>query len=426
VTVLQTAGLSAAVQRVVDDHVRMLGLCLTSAPGARSIVLLGSAARGEVSAAWVDGRLQLFSDYEFLVITERRISSVERRRVFGRVDALASGFGQSSSLFHVDAAFRLSSGLADMPRSIFTFELKTNGRTIWGPDVLGNLPEVTPENVDLRNTREILTKRLWALLLHTPIRGLTSDVLTDFGRRQFGVACARQCLDVPTVLLPHAGILLPTYESRVAYWRSHVGGLPFGQAMRQHNEFLMRCLEERRATRFNLSPLEGYAATLACLADALAWLARVPGGDHLPDGEIVARLGPALFDERPKSMRQWLAWLAHARTMWVVRGGGAMRVWMRTPTKGHLTGALLDLHGAVLAHVGGEAGTARQRLERAMHLLDPVSVRPLSALDAEFEAGWRSARAQFADAWWRLVRFADQRTWQRYELAMAWYESAVE
>ena len=175
----------------------------------RAILLLGSAARGELAYAELDGQLEIFSDYELLLVTERRLPARKRQRIATQLAALEREFTQRNPLFHIDVIFRERRRLRTLPRIIFTYELKANGQVLHGEDVRPLLPEVTLANLDLRNANEILVKRLWAILLHTP-RRLLRGPLTRLEEMVWGYVLCRNALDLTTVLLPHCGVLLPS------------------------------------------------------------------------------------------------------------------------------------------------------------------------------------------------------------------------
>jgi hypothetical protein len=91
-----------------------------------SVYLTGSAARDELAEGEIAGQREVFSDYEFFVITPKRISSSEQTKIRQQARAISDKFPYQNSLFHVDIAFQPRSRLSKMPHSIFTFEFKSN------------------------------------------------------------------------------------------------------------------------------------------------------------------------------------------------------------------------------------------------------------------------------------------------------------
>src|SRR5262249_53563470 len=154
----------------------------------------------------VDGRLELFSDLELVVITAGRLPPTTREDLVGAGQRLASDFGYRSRRFHVDVLLRERSRLGALPPGIFTYELRTAGRTVWGRQLLGEVRPVSLANLDRANTREILVKRLWHLAEALPADWLRGQAPDEVASRDLGVALARQPLDLTTVLLPEVGV----------------------------------------------------------------------------------------------------------------------------------------------------------------------------------------------------------------------------
>jgi len=82
-----------------------------------AIYLLGSAARGELS--WfhhTDGSLELFSDLEFMVVTHRRPTPIQRKTINDHLPSLEQQVCNLNPLFHIDILFREQRRLSSLPR----------------------------------------------------------------------------------------------------------------------------------------------------------------------------------------------------------------------------------------------------------------------------------------------------------------------
>jgi hypothetical protein len=311
-------------------------------------------------------------------------------------------FGQRNPLFHIDVIFRERHRLRTLPRIIFTYELKANGQVLDGEDVRPLLPEVTLANLDLRNTNEILIKRLWAILLHTP-RRLLYGPLTRLEEMVWGYVLCRNALDLTTVLLPHCGVLLPSYGERVKHLAEHYGQL--GLASRFGEEFpafLTACLQERQSLHFSESLPYRYAKVINHIAVALRFL--------------------CLFNEWPISRGEWanLARLSihYAKT----RGPLAAGRWLRSPKKGITAAGLLAMHRALIAHQAGQDDEATEQLALSASLLGRIAVAPLLPLEGDFATRWLAQRRAWGDFWREYVRLGDPKYRQRFDFVTEWQD----
>ncbi len=389
--------------QLVQESLRQTTGILGEVSGVLSILLLGSAARGELAYAELDGRLEVFSDYEFLVVTRRRLPTRERQRVAERLAGLEREFGQRNPLFHIDVIFRERHRLHTLPRIIFTYELKANGQVLHGEDVRPLLPEVTLANLDLRNTNEILIKRLWAMLLHTP-RRLLYGPLTRLEEMVWGYVLSRNALDLTTVLLPHCGVLLPSYGERVKHLAEHYGQL--GLASRFGEEFpafLTACLQERQSLHFSESLPYRYAKVVNHVAAALGFL--------------------CLFNEWPISRGEWAnlarLYLQYAKAYGPLAAGR----WLRSPKKGITTAGLLAMHRALIAHwAGQDDNEATEQLALSARLLGRIAVAPLVSLEGNFAARWLAQRRAWGGFWREYVRLGDPKYRQRFDFVTEWQD----
>lgn len=365
----------------ITAHWQAITAVLASAePQVTAILLLGSAARGELAYAQVDERCEVFSDYELLVVTRRRLPARERQRIAGQLVALQHQFAQRNPLFHIDVIFRERRRLQTLPRIIFTYELKANAQVLHGENVRPLLPEVTLANLDRRNANEILVKRLWAILLHTP-RRLLRGPLTRLEEMIWGYVLCRNALDLTTVLLPRRDVLLPSYGSRVEYLSEHYAQLGlasrFGEGF---PSFLTACLQERQSLSFSEPLSRRYARTidhLATACDLLLEQADAPG-ISLPERLVTG--SRRLFNEWPISRGEW-ANLARLSLQHARRNGPLAAVrWLGGPKKGIATAGLLSAHRALLAHQAGRDDEAAARLAESARLLARIALTPLPPL----------------------------------------------
>lgn len=404
---VERAGLARQIDAIADAIAR--------SDEVLSVLLMGSAARDELAGARVEGRFELFSDLELMVVTRGQPDSALRRGLSDAAARVGAGFGYRSPLFHVDLAFRARRRLTSLPPIIFTHELAARGRVLRGPDLRAEIRPVDLGNLDRRQTHAILMRRLWAMAEGLPRAWVAGAPMDAIARRSLGVVLHRNPLDLPTVLLPEAGLLLSSYRERVACWRARPE-LPFRAALdaalgHPSSDYLGDCLALRAAAAEAPDPVAAHRAALAALEAGLAWLAeRYPG---------------RVFDERPHGPGQWRAWLRQTVQLARARGPRAAAAWALAPRQARLAAGLLDLHRALAARFAGDAAAAGAALDRAVATLEPIAGPDDSGApswthgDASPER-WLAARRLAGRAFWRAVRLGDPAAWEPMERRLAW------
>ena len=389
---------------------------LKTSPDICSIFLLGSAARGELSILQHErGEVEIFSDYEFLAVTTKRISRQNRTILQNQLRSLEKQIGNPNPLFHIDVLFRERNRLSTLPSTIFLYELKQNGIDLYGRDMRHEMPEVTIRNLDFRNTNEILFKRLWAILLHLPRRFLLGGT-SHAERRVTGYVLSRNALDLTTVLLPQEGILLPTYHQRVeklgAVYPELAFFTLFGSKL---PSFLETCLSKRLDLDFtNVDLDDWYRETIRYLELAIQYIAFKVGctGTSLP------ACSKRIFNEWPISRGEWYNL---ARLMLQhLRDQRAVYHWLFSPKKGWLTLGLLSMHKALIAWRKGDSGEAKASLQVSRTALNQLTLTDNDLMPESFPIQWLSLRKLWADFWCEYIRLGDLRYRQRFSAIMEW------
>lgn len=412
-----------ALREALAQDLDRLAEGLVALPGVEAVLLMGSAARGELAMLRLGDRPIYFGDFELMLISPRRLPAPVRRQALDFCARYQASLDQPSPRFHIDLAFRERSRLAQLPPIVFAHELLACGRVLRGPAVLAGLPQLRASQLDLANTREILFKRLWALAEGWP-EGQGAGAVgpeagssgpeastagpdagaSEIAERSLGALLWRQPLDLTTVLLPAVGILEPGYARRVEIWRRHPE-LPFRPLVDRalgmdSGAWLGECLRRRLACEAAEDPALEHRRALLGLAAGLAWGLQTlgpsaglgisgspddlsvleivgPNGDSEPMARIedpawIASLAEALparsgrlFNERPISRGEWLALARQSVRFSYTIGPRAAWRWLRAPRKGHLAAGLLHLHLALAEEMAGRPQSAARDLERA-------------------------------------------------------------
>jgi hypothetical protein len=388
---------------VREQLTRVLDLVLESGVDVRSVLVTGSTARGELSYTSEEKTFRLFSDYELLLVTPEKIPRNRRDRLELEVNQLGHLLNPDSPLFHIDLGWCALPRLPLLPHVIAAFELKEMGKVVWGEDYRHLMPVITAESLDKKKVDEILYKRLWALLLYLP-REFFDSCLTLETVPVTTYVLVRNALDLTTVLLPHEGVLLPTYAQRVRCLAENYANTnlrtTFGA---DFPRFLATCLTSRRTLTWKGSLLQLYLQIVDYLEQALGYLLAKQGYTAYDVGDSIVTQSRLLFREYlPKRAK-----VGHAlRVLWGQHSLQKAYRWPGLPHKGILTACLLQMHRAMIAHLSGDQAEAYAVLERAQSLLEPLISRRLSRLDPDepFTARWLSLRRDCGYFWWEFVR----------------------
>lgn len=187
-----------------------------------SLILFGSTSRGEFTCVRNNGSMIPWSDYEFLGVVDGRPRELNRL-LAERLSELEQAFGSLSPLFHIDCSLVSLEELRKLPRIVRHFETKQLGKVLMGEDLRYRMPEVTAENIDLRDVNEILLWRYWSLVLYTPMELFDSEPNVE-RRTLYSYILCRNVQDIPTFLLPHLGVLIPGFRARQKWLQKNLSG----------------------------------------------------------------------------------------------------------------------------------------------------------------------------------------------------------
>ncbi|HEV2386274.1 MAG TPA: hypothetical protein VGS20_03365 [Candidatus Acidoferrales bacterium] len=177
----------------------------------RALILTGSLARGEGSAVVDDGVCRLLGDAEFLLVFARRRAIPDEGKLRGLAESISAATRERGIACRVDLAGVAPGYLRRLPRHIFSYELRQDGRVVLGnPAILELVPEFLPTEIDREDAWRLLSNRMVEWL-----RELAS-VPDEAGAPSLGLiyATVKLWLDAATSLLVFLGGYEPSYRAR--------------------------------------------------------------------------------------------------------------------------------------------------------------------------------------------------------------------
>lgn len=206
----QDAGANLRVKEIVHEIGEQVASSLPGKPAA--ILLTGSFARGEGSVLQQGNQLKMLSDLEFLVVCP---SGAEPERVQQTVNDKAHELCAWLASRGVECEIEFSAVdhnyLSDLRPAIFSYELLTHARTVWGDDKILATARRFPAS-------EIPRWDAWRMLNNRLLEQLQwADISPRWGLRELQSAfyhVVKCYLDMATAILIFAGQYRSRYGER--------------------------------------------------------------------------------------------------------------------------------------------------------------------------------------------------------------------
>lgn len=373
-------------------------------PKVINVLLIGSTARGEFSyRIESDSQVSLWSDFEFLVVSEKEPNPDDRKKLSDLLQSLELDWGKDSPLFHIDCSYISRKTLHHLPLWIRNYESKQIGKVILGQDIRSELPEINCDNLDYRELAEVILWRLWAMLLYAPKEWLfPKENVNQKTEELFSFVLCRNALDLTTYLLPWEKVLLPSFKERVTYINEHYAELQLKQYFdTAFPEYLNSCLRGKFEFIFPSSPQQLYQQTISYFIQAGKHLL-VVNHENDTNTEITKALvkhQSQLFNEfRLRRKVYELILIKRYLSEKPISGWWA---WYWQGKIGKMIVCLYHLHFALQAIVvTNKPEEAETELNIAADLLSQLSLRklPLPCTDATVALGdrWLVLRKGFA------------------------------
>lgn len=246
----------------------ILNLC--ESHRANSVILTGSAATGDLKYEFVGGELRLYSDYDILIIIDKNTAY---RQLRTDLISLSSHFNKDSLSSRVDFSLIYLNQLRQLPRNIYTYDLKKKGITIAGEDARGHLPYVDKNNIDIKSESERIIYILWLLLLYYPL--LISNERTEYKNttKFYRHFISRRILTLVPLLLLLEGHLITDISEGVALIKSKYLNSKMSYFMgEEFTSLLDICLKNDGCSEYIFGTEVLYKKLIGCISNTLRYL----------------------------------------------------------------------------------------------------------------------------------------------------------
>ena len=379
-----------------------------------AVLLHGSASRGELSYLRdAGGRLNLRSDYEFQVVASGKVDRGDHARLKAEYEAMQRKIEGGSPIFHIDFSYITVKALRRLPRRFINFEKRQAGRVIYGEDILGEIPEVTQDNLDYRELHSVLLWRLWALLLFAPASWVSGSRPTASVIDLYRHVISRNVLDLTTLLLPLEGRLIPSFASRVQYVSEHYQSLSSTWQFVDDLPALLNEALDGKVTGQFASDLDTlYSRAIAAFHDAGRYLLRreCPTACETDVPTHLVKHARTLFQDGYLRFRLYdLYMLGSSRQLRLRRAAR----WLRVPKLGTITALLYSMHLSLVLHKEGSHREASASLDQAVRLWRRIELREVespAANSAPFSRQWVELRRRLVETFqWYHYGVREQR-----------------
>lgn len=206
------------------------------------ILLIGSAARGELCWSKLDNQTRVFSDIEFMVALNS-ITRRQRKILNDAVNKLGMKYSLGSR-FHLDYVVIKWSLLSRLDKRLIIFDSKNTGIDLTSHCVKDLLPEVTRSNINFNELNDVLLHRMKSILTDVP-----KEIFFDKGiGNDFILSIAKNALDITTWLFPYESRdLVSGFGNRLRIWGERRHSLVLSQFFEDRDyHFLEECLSIRK------------------------------------------------------------------------------------------------------------------------------------------------------------------------------------
>jgi len=373
-------------------------------PGTKSLLLIGSASRGELVFKQNRRGLVLFSDLELVVITKRN-NLYDKQKALKKIDYIEKKQRIiGARTFHIDVSFTTVQRWKRLKQKFHAWEIKNTGQVLYGENFLGLLRA----NVEPKYTIQSSFNRLLYLLLFLPISFFEKKP-TKEDLESFNFILSRAILDFPIWMLCSKGILIPGFKERYEYLKGNKylfdeNNFPIDNLI----EVVGVALKARNNLKFDDDILSFYKTLLCWYPKILSWELKI-NNDKIDLLKILQR-----YDDKIYPTLNW------KRYLWETRLAAALAKktsskqafsWLIKRKQVLISGFLWCMHMAVLEYLYGNNLNANEWLERAQLKIDELWPNGFPKKRCvSFSTTWTALRYRFFDFLPRFYRGLGQNT----------------
>ena len=142
----------------IDKHMKQISSTLVDKLGEsniESLVLMGGYGRGEGAVLIRNGIECVFNDYDFFLVTKKKLNSEQKKVISEVADHLTNEIGIDIDLFPID-----KKSFTKFPLSLMSYEMKVKSHIPYGNQaILNSLPDYNVSNLsELEGTRLLLNR----------------------------------------------------------------------------------------------------------------------------------------------------------------------------------------------------------------------------------------------------------------------------
>ena len=237
--------------KYIKNHIeRICGEILNSlgSKTVKSIILTGGMTREEGSAVSYGERIEVFSDYDLLVLVNKIGSRIqnELKRISGE---LTKEFSREGLPSHVDVLPITPKKLSKMNATMFSLELKEYGRSLYGEDHRKYMLDLKAEDIPQEDSLRMLHNRIVGVLECFDPDIFLRKIIRDESKAKFLIYhIAKNIVDLGSSLFSFEKLYLPSYKERVKILKQNFEKLDFAKKEPDFPEVI------EKWTEFKLKP----------------------------------------------------------------------------------------------------------------------------------------------------------------------------
>lgn len=236
-----------------------------------AIAVLGSTSRGELTYQQSDGYFRLYSDYELLVLTPTSPSKAEKADLQSRVDALYEEFQLPGPIFDIDITINTHREMLFkkwFDRTLFVYDTMATSHSLYGENIRNYLGNVSVDEIDRGYLKNLVPTRLCNQTYLIPEKVISGNP-SDFEHSVYLYSLARNCLEIPTIILPHYGFYEGTFRNRIMKLKGvDCGYLSSGYFI----DILEECMSVKDDLVFSYPDWKYYSAFLQGYSSLADWI----------------------------------------------------------------------------------------------------------------------------------------------------------